>query len=1023
MTLKFDQFDAFFRELWGHERFPWQRRLAQQVCEGRWPSVIDLPTASGKTACLDIAVFALAVQASRSPEQRTVGRRVFFVVNRRVIVDEANERAVKIATKLKAALEPERGPTILRKVAEALQQISGDAVAPPLDVALLRGGIYRDNRWARSVIQPTIITSTIDQIGSRLLFRGYGVSDAARPLHAALIAHDCTMLLDEAHISQPFVQTLDAICLYRGDGWAAHRIPTPFAVVQMTATPGDSGNDVFRLDDEDRRHPVLGARRNASKPTQLVVAEKARGKNAAVATAALADVLVHHARTLLSDSRRTVAVVVNRIATARAVYDRLRPKDSTSNDERAPQVHLVIGRMRPIDRDALTRAIQARVGSGNRKADTAPMFVVATQCLEVGADFDFDAVVSECASLDALRQRFGRLNRTGRDIRARGAIIMRPDQIRAVAELDSLDENSEPDDPIYGNALARTWNWLTSVATNQTIDVGIVSMELLLDGVDVTPLISPRANAPVILPAYVDAWVQTNPTPSPDPDVSVFLHGPQRGEPDVNICWRADLSEPLREDVWTQIISLCPPSSPECMPVPIGMVRAWLVGQSASDHERSDILDAKTAAEDEVLQSQDHRRIALAWRGPSNSMFVRDPKKDIRPGDTLVLRASAGGWSTFGHIPDAPPDPALTDGRIADEDALAAVDLGEQAYRQSHSRMILRLTLSRIKAWPESESIGALRQWIRNTDRELRLDDLRGLLRQAGEDLRNERPALSDRFRLLAYRSFGLDYERYPDGTGIVLWNRKLIRATGTVAILPAMDDGDDAGSRITREEPISLLDHTTHVRGELDRVLPLLPIARWAAALRTAVDMHDWGKADERFQALLINGDRNDAWAQPTLWAKSARMPTSAAQRRAARRRSGLPDDFRHEMLSLQLAQTAVGYLPEDATQRDLVLHLIAAHHGCARPFAPVVLDDEPPPVSLNLIGLGITLTTDRRKRSQPHRLDSGIAERFGKLSRHLGWWGLAYLEAVLRLSDQRASQREDDADVEPVAECAETR
>ena len=90
MTLMADQFDAFFQQLWGNGAFPWQRRLARQVCEGQWPSFIDLPTASGKTACLDIAVFALAAQASRPTTQRSVGRRMFFVVNRRVIVDEAN---------------------------------------------------------------------------------------------------------------------------------------------------------------------------------------------------------------------------------------------------------------------------------------------------------------------------------------------------------------------------------------------------------------------------------------------------------------------------------------------------------------------------------------------------------------------------------------------------------------------------------------------------------------------------------------------------------------------------------------------------------------------------------------------------------------------------------------------------------------------------------------------------------------------------------------------------------------------
>ncbi len=99
-----------------------------------------------------------------------------------------------------------------------------------------------------------------------------------------------------------------------------------------------------------------------------------------------------------------------------------------------------------------------------------------------------------------------------------------------------------------------------------------------------------------------------------------------------------------------------------------------------------------------------------------------------------------------------------------------------------------------------------------------------------------------------------------------------------------------------------------------------------------------------------------------------------------------------------------------------ELVLHLIATHHGWCRPFAPVVddriaADDPRRRVSLTLPD-GRALVGDAV--TDMEALDSGVGERFWSLVRRFGWWGLAYLEAVLRLADARRSEEEEDLDGE---------
>ena len=173
-----DDFTAFFRDVHGHAPFPWQHRLTAQVLHrGTWPKVIDLPTGAGKTAVLDTAVFAMAARPATFP------RRIVFVIDRRIVVDQVFLRAERIRDRIASGNTP-----ILQRVGDRLRALS-DA-GSPLGVAALRGGVPVEHEWTHRPDQPWVMVSTVDQYGSRLLFRGYGVTPGMRPVHAGLAGKD-----------------------------------------------------------------------------------------------------------------------------------------------------------------------------------------------------------------------------------------------------------------------------------------------------------------------------------------------------------------------------------------------------------------------------------------------------------------------------------------------------------------------------------------------------------------------------------------------------------------------------------------------------------------------------------------------------------------------------------------------------------------------------------------------------------------------------------------------------------------
>ena len=657
----------------------WPGGWRRPVGESAWPDALALPTAAGKTACIDIAVFALACQAEWEPWERTAPRRIFFVVDRRVIVDATYEHAVRLGEGLQWAEGGVVGEVAGRLLSLARGNGDHDVIdddAVPLDVFRMRGGAYRDDRWVRSPLQPAVIVSTVDQFGSRLLFRGYGLSRGMWPIHAGLAGNDSLVVLDEAHCANPFRQTMSHVGRYRCWADECGDLPSlPHRTVLLSATLPDGVAETLTADEADRDHPVLGSRIGCAKPARLVLVRTSANVGGQERwTRRLAEEAV----ALAGDQRRNIGVMVNRVATAKAVCQALAGMGHDAL--------LLTGRMCHVDQDRVVRRLDG-LRTGEEREGDGLRFVVATQTLEVGADLDFDGLVTECASLDALRQRFGRLNRGGRPIEALGVIM---------AQLAQLSRRGRAD-PVYGETLADTWEWLMERATDGRVDLGYEALERLLpeDPGDRRELLSrlsaPAPDAPVLLPAHIDAWVQTWLEPTPDPDVSVFLHGPAQRVPDVQVCWRSDLSGDLSRyadlDRAVQALSLCPPVSAECIAVPIPNLRRWLEGGDAG-HNLSDLGAAADGDFDGRAVGPAPARVAIRWRGPEDSPALTDGGA-LRPGDTVVIPAELGGWDVFGHIPEP------------DGGGEPIIDVGDEAHLRFRGTPLLRIHEKTLAAWPD----------------------------------------------------------------------------------------------------------------------------------------------------------------------------------------------------------------------------------------------------------------------------------------------------------------------------------
>jgi len=1022
MTLDAEAFRRFFTEVNGVEPFPWQTDMVDQVLTERlWPSLVDVPTGMGKTALIDIAVFVAAATAAERGPDRLGRRRVLFVVDRRIVVDEAYERARQLSEALQAALAAQ-DESATRLVTLGLQSLAptagGQMSAPPDDaraatrppalaVTRMRGGVTWDAAWLERPDLPAVVVGTVDQLGSRLLFRGYGVSDRRKPIDAALVGTDSLVLVDEAHLAEVMVTTLaEAQARDPGD------VGVPKAVVvQLTATPSPSSRRMYAFDvDAHRRHPEAWRRLTATRQLALLAVEPKRA----------VEELSKAAERLVTGGAKTVLVVCNTVGRARAVHDMLTKRAGAARDPLAADVDLLIGRSRPADRDVLVDALRKRFGVYRSRHDgLRPAVLVATQTVEVGANFDADALVTESAPWDALVQRLGRLNRLGKTPGAQATVVH-----------DGIE------DPVYGAPRMATWETLSSLSRDAAtdIDVSPLACRALAQQMPAEAF-GTRPAPPLLLSPILDAWTRTGPIPLPDAPVAPYLHGLDRHPATVSIAWREGMMEPdpagedaeLPDDEIDADLGAVPVLPAELVDVPIYAARSWLAGEGAASV--SDLEDA------ELPSGATSRRVGepfrgAVWRSGGDQLLSGAWRwveaQDIRPGDTIVVPVERGGLDRYGWAPDS----SVTVLDVADAVRFSS---GPATARRRRLRVDSN-TPRRLALGPEDTSEFRRRLRALASDD----DDDRGVggneaefgtwLRAAidhtldehadataGQRLNNSAWTPEGLRTLQAWLASGVKetslvdhwersyaevgYRRQP-GEG-----RFLMGASHPNPLEIERDDElVECSSMGARRVPLRV--HHLNVGNRARDIATAIGLPRKiAASVEAAARWHDLGKLEERFQAMLCGGDRFDAMLVEEPLAKSGADPNDRAAWRRSRIRSGLPAGARHEAWSSAIVQAYLAAIPTENVDPDLVIHLVASHHGHARPWLPAVSDDDPRAIVTDVDGTPIGGPLTNVAVASDRMVDFDHPLRFARLNRRYGRWGLALLETVVRSSDMTVS------------------
>lgn len=909
--------------------FPWQEELLGRFCNGMLESSLDIPTGLGKTAVIAIWLVARARGA-------VLPRRLVYVVDRRAVVDQATDVAMELRRWV------DRTPDVKRAL--GLERRS-------LPISTLRGQYVDNKDWLDDPSSPAIIVGTVDMVGSRLLFEGYGVSRKMRPYHAGLLGVDSLLVLDEAHLVPPFEKLLEAIAaglaMFGARGKELRMLIPAFNLLSLSATGRTPVSTPFGLHDADLVHPVVRRRLDAPKLLRVVSGPDDNTN--------LADALAEAAWRLTDSGQRALRIIVfsdkrEMTTAAKAAVEKLAKGDGKAGRPAVEvDTELFVGGRRVFERERAAGWLKARgFIAGSTVERTRAVFVFATSAGEVGVDLDADHMVSDVVAWERMVQRLGRVNRRGEG-QAQVIIVKEPPSNEALGALTKarhelsitdlrLIADAEQKDAVLQlvsrlpssgeGGYDASPGALRALKLSAPSDPKVLSL--------LTTATTPAPLRPAVSRALVDSWSMTSlEKHTGRPEITPWLRGWTDDAPQTAVAWRRYLPVPLNG---------------------IGTRKRIEEFFDAAPPHASEMLETETFRVLRWLEARARKLLAPATATPVDGTNSAD-RAPLRKGDVVAILLTPAG-----DLKQAPL-------RLEDLDFSGDTDARDaKRRREGIERLLMGATLVLDARLGGLLGDGLLDHEIEDLPRTA--DDgspwLTAATPMAGDD-----PAVPlVRFRV---RVVNADRDGEPE------WRESFRLA------IESSDEGEPlrylivensaSEERRSTGRPQVVDEHHAWVeRRARDLAVSLRLPSEYVDLLAIAARLHDEGKRAARWQRAFNAADDGCDYAK-------TRGPINFA----------LLDGYRHEFGSLlsALKDPRVDALPHDL--QDLALHLIAAHHGFARPVIGTSGCGEAPPSVL-----------EQRARE--------VALRFARLQERWGPWGLAWWESLIRAADQQASREHDE-------------